>query len=132
MLLGSGVITLTFDMTKPERENSNAHQYIRSAFERFGWKRVGGTAFVYRGKDWLNEVIPALMFFRSFIDARQIELTSFTLHSTSYTTRHQVHSELQLKTPKTRQCHADDLQQFAAACRGAIRTPGPKRGRRRG
>ncbi|MBE7480616.1 MAG: hypothetical protein HS104_11625 [Polyangiaceae bacterium] len=126
-------ITLTFDMKKSVRD-TNEHLYLRSAFERFGWRRVGGSAFVYEGKDWLNEAIPALMFFRSFVAARQNELTSFTIQSSSFSTKSEVRAaeDLVLKKPTNAQCHAADLREFVSACSKAIRRPGLKRGPRSG
>lgn len=124
-------ITFTFDLKK-SAEDTNAHAYLYSAIERFGWRHVGESAFVYTGKDWLNEVIPALMFFRAFVAARQNELTSFTIQSSSFSTESEVHTaeDLALKTPTNPQCHADDLRRFVSDCSKAIRRPGPKRGPR--
>jgi hypothetical protein len=71
-------IILTFDMERGP-ENSNNHQGIRSAFERFGWHNMGGSVFVYDGEDWLNGVVPGLMFFRSFVARRKLTLKKLTL-----------------------------------------------------
>src|SRR4051794_20542818 len=71
-------IILTFDMERGA-DNSNNHQGLRAAFQRFGWQNMGGSVFVYEGEDWLNEVAPALMFFRSFVVRRELSLKNVTL-----------------------------------------------------
>jgi hypothetical protein len=60
-------------------------------FERFNWTRLGGSVFRYDGidtefgkeEDWLNDVVPALMFFRSYVLKHKVEVRSFTLDSMS-------------------------------------------------
>jgi len=56
-------------------------------FERFGWRRLGGSVFRYEKKkgeeDWLNDVVPSLMFFRSYAVANDIEIRFFTLDTQS-------------------------------------------------
>ncbi len=81
-------VTVTYDFrcAKPNQLTT-----IRSMFERFHWKRLGGSVFRYDGtgepqermEDWLNHVVPALMFFRSYVMAHEMELTRFTLDSHS-------------------------------------------------
>ena len=76
-------ITVSYDVS---RADTNEPSYIRSAFERFGWKRLGGSVFRYEPEyeeDWLNEGVPALMCFRSYVLARGITITAFTLDSHS-------------------------------------------------
>jgi hypothetical protein len=81
-------ITLSYDVTALD---NNARNYIRSMFERFHWRRIGGSVFRYDGvpteegryEDWLNHVAPSLMFFRSFIRAKKIRLNAFTLDASS-------------------------------------------------
>lgn len=72
-------VTVSYDL----RTDDNHRNYIRSMFERFGWKRLGGSVFRYANQngeeDWLNSVSPALMFFRSYVKAKNIEVRSFTL-----------------------------------------------------
>jgi len=79
-------ITVSYDLSDAD---TNERNYIRSMFERFGWKRLGGSVFRYEGdgyeEDWLNEVIPALMIFRSYILAKDIDLRFFTLDTNSVT-----------------------------------------------
>jgi len=65
-------ITLSYDLrgAHPNRRN-----YLRSMLERFGWRRLGGSVFRYSGRhgkatgttqqDWLNDVAPSIMLFRS-------------------------------------------------------------------
>jgi hypothetical protein len=61
-------------------------------FERFHFKRLGGSVFRYNGiesdegdyfEDWLNHVAPAIMFFRSFILSKGITLKFFTIDASS-------------------------------------------------
>jgi len=60
-------------------------------FERFGWRRLGGSVFRYAGRkikgvmqeDWLNDVAPAVMFFRSYVLGNSIQVKSFTLDAMS-------------------------------------------------
>ncbi|MCK4873511.1 MAG: hypothetical protein KAS72_12365 [Phycisphaerales bacterium] len=82
-------ITATYDVTNLDQ---NDRTRIRSAFERFGWEHIGGSTFRYPAfehagnfEDWLNCVVPALHFFRSFILSKGITLSAFTLdtHSSS-------------------------------------------------
>ncbi len=76
-------VTFTYDVTDLD---NNDRSRIRSAFERFSWEHLGGSVFRYprfdqQGaiEDWLNHVIPAVMFFRSFVLHRELTLTAFTL-----------------------------------------------------
>lgn len=80
-------ITVTYDVTDLD---ANDRTRIRSAFERFGWEHIGGSTFRYprfehdvEFEDWLNHVIPALHFFRSFVLAKGITIRAFTLDSQS-------------------------------------------------
>jgi hypothetical protein len=79
-------ITVSYDL---RTDDPNHRSYVRSMFERFGWKRLGGSVFRYgQGddeEDWLNEVVPALMIFRSYVIAKDIELRFFTLDTSSVT-----------------------------------------------
>jgi hypothetical protein len=61
-------------------------------FERFGWERIGGTAYRYPSldantdvvEDWLNQVVPAIMLFRSYLsNYPQVKLRRFSLHTSS-------------------------------------------------
>jgi hypothetical protein len=81
-------ITVSYDITDA---NSNERNYIRSMFERFCWNRLGGSVFRCDWKDksgqedWLNDVVPALMIFRSYCLAKKIKVTFFTLDTASVT-----------------------------------------------
>lgn len=83
-------ITISYDLTNVL--NNNDRTYVRSMLERFRWRRLGGSVFRYEGlldaqgalqEDWLNHVVPALMFFRSFILAHGITLSRFTVDAAS-------------------------------------------------
>jgi hypothetical protein len=61
---------VTFDLVRPTSLELNR---LRGAFERFGWERLGNTAYRYpaldavqQTEDWFNHVIPALMMLRCF------------------------------------------------------------------
>jgi len=78
-------ITLSYDLAGVP---SNRRNYLRSMLERFGWKRLGGSVFRYSGRtaknvalqeDWLNDVAPSLMFFRSYVRRHKLSLTRFTI-----------------------------------------------------
>lgn len=63
-------IIVTFDIDRPTPLELNR---LRSAFGRFGWERLGNTAYRYPKlhehdtvEDWFNHVIPALMLLRVF------------------------------------------------------------------
>lgn len=79
-------ITVSYDL---KTDDSNDHNYVRSMFERFGWKRMGGSVFRYEtivgedGEDWLNNVVPALMILRSYVLAKGITIRFFTLDTNS-------------------------------------------------
>jgi hypothetical protein len=81
-------ITVSYDLTQAD---NNERNYIRSMFERFCWTRLGGSVFRYDLKDktgqedWLNDVVPALMIFRSYCLAKKIKVTFFTLDTSSVT-----------------------------------------------
>jgi hypothetical protein len=79
-------ITVSYDL---RTDDNNHRNYVRSMFERFGWKRLGGSVFRYEKlddqEDWLNEVVPALMIFRSYVLAKGISLQFFTLDTSSVT-----------------------------------------------
>jgi hypothetical protein len=85
-------VTISYDLGRIE---NNERSYVRSMLERFNWRRLGGSVFRYDGiaqpdgskyEDGLNQVVPALMFFRSFLLARGIDLRYFTLDATGSVT----------------------------------------------
>ena len=81
-------VTLSYDL---RTDDPNQRNYIRSMLERFGWKRLGGSVFRYDGRsvrgtkeeDWLNDVVPSLMFFRSYVLHHGIEVRFLTLDTNS-------------------------------------------------
>ena len=82
-------VTLSYDL---RTDDANQRSYVRSMLERFGWRRLGGSVFRYEGRqvpggileeDWLNDVVPSLMFFRSYILKNNIELRFMTLDTNS-------------------------------------------------
>lgn len=81
-------ITVSYDLANAD---DNARNYVRRMFERFCWDRIGGSVFRYDlhddtgQEDWLNDVVPALMIFRSYCLARNIQVRFFTLDASSVT-----------------------------------------------
>src|SRR5947209_7513889 len=77
-------VTVSYDLRNAD---GNQRSYVRSMFERFGWRPVGGSVLRYdrgnREEDWLNDVAPALMFFRSYALAHGIEIRFFTIDTHS-------------------------------------------------
>lgn len=73
-------ITLSFDL---QTDDTNKRTYLRSALERYGWKRLGGSVFRYptdnREPDWLNDVGPSVAFFRSYCLKNAITVKYFTI-----------------------------------------------------
>jgi hypothetical protein len=103
-------------------------------FERFGWKRLGGSVFRYGGRkiggvlqeDWLNDVAPAVMFFRSYVLRKSIPVTSFTLDAMSvsridysgvphFGRRPRIGTKLSLKKPTNVQSSEKKLRDFVDA-----------------
>jgi hypothetical protein len=83
-------VTVSYDLSAVQ--DANDRNYIRSMFERFNWRRMGGSVFRYDGvdqpgggkyEDWLNHVVPALMFMRSFLINKNIQLRFFTIDAAS-------------------------------------------------
>ena len=81
-------ITISYDL---RTDNNNHRNYVRSMFERFSWTRLGGSVLRYNWQDengqedWLNDVIPSLMIFRSYCIAHNINIVYFTLDTSSVT-----------------------------------------------
>ena len=83
-------LTLTYDFS--ESGGTTHHNYVRSMFERFGWQQIGGSTFTYSGRkvrgqkeeDWLNDVSPSIMHFRSYLLKNKLKLNKFTLNAASF------------------------------------------------
>lgn len=93
-------ITISYDL---QADDNNERTYIRSMLERFHWRRLGGSVFRYDGvddangdlqEDWLNHVVPALMFLRSYALRHHINLKFFTLDA--HSVAHVDHSDAEL------------------------------------
>lgn len=86
-------ISVTYDID--DAADSNDRNRLRVAFQRFGWETIGGTAYRYPPlqtipappslEDWFNHVVPALMYFRSLVEARGIPVTNFTIDGSVHT-----------------------------------------------
>jgi len=135
-------ITLTYDIAKSvaaeKNANSRDHAYIRSALERFHWRKIGKSVFLYAGsqdgrEDWLNHVVPALMFLRAYVVKNEMTLNSFTVqaHSLSWIETPGVPSgeELEFATPSDPQSSERDLRAFVNSCTAAAPRLGGRRGR---
>jgi hypothetical protein len=128
-------LTLTYDI---QTADTNKQNYVRSALERFGWRRLGGSVFRYGAdflelaeEDWLNHVIPSLMFFRCYLKKNSITLTKFTIdtHGASFFDASDVNSvlgrgiqtgtELDLRTPTNPQSGVKALKDFVDGCTSA-------------
>lgn len=128
-------ITVSYDLTGATNAQRN---YVRSMFERFGWRRLGGSVLRYEGRkikgivheDWINDVVPALMFFRSYILKRQIPLGSFTLDTLSvsrvvnnaqgqFGRRPRAGQKLSLKTPTNHQSSMKTIRKFVDSAMAA-------------
>ncbi|WP_146849028.1 hypothetical protein [Brevifollis gellanilyticus] len=127
------MLTLSFDLADATPNDRN---YLRSMFERFGWKRLGGSVFRYKDEnndDWLNRVVPSIMFFRSFIVERDIHLKFFTIDANS--TSFLDHSDeaiplgvppetgagVQLEEPTNNQSSVGTIRDFIDAASNATR-----------
>jgi hypothetical protein len=105
-------------------------------FERFGWRRLGGSVFRYEKsksqEDWLNEVVPAIMFFRSYVLAHGINVKFFTLDAGSITRidfsdpaktlgRQPVSgSGLKLRVPTNKQSSVKTIKRFVSSARKVL------------
>jgi hypothetical protein len=82
-------VTLSYDI---QTDDPNDRTYIRSMLERFNWRRLGGSVFRYTGRplqdgstyeDWLNDVVPAIMFLRSYVVQHGVTLRFLTIDASS-------------------------------------------------
>lgn len=129
-------VTISYDLESSTITN-NDRNYLRSALERFHWRRLGGSVFRYDGiddgaggryEDWFNHVVPALMFVRSFIQKKDIKITAFTVDafsvaridhtepSATYGERPQTGSALSLGQPTNSQSSEKALRDFIDGC----------------
>lgn len=130
-------VTITYDL---ETTDTNHRTYIRSMLERFHWRRLGGSVFRYEGvqqgggaaaEDWLNHVVPALMFMRSYALHHHVTFRFFTIDAQSIA--HLDHSDsnlllgnqpqdgnqIQLATPTNQQSAVATIQGFIDAATNA-------------
>lgn len=88
-------ITISFDL---EGQASNHRARIKKMFMAFHWRYIGGSVYRYDGtipsteadndkaeknEDWLNHVVPALMYFRSYLSAKKVKITRFSIDAHS-------------------------------------------------
>jgi hypothetical protein len=78
-------IVFTYDLDTSTVDNDDRMR-INLCFKRLGWESIGGSALRYPRfttthvtEDWLNHVIPALMYFRSYVSQRDITVTRYSL-----------------------------------------------------
>lgn len=82
-------ILFSYDLRAADKAD---HNRLQSAFKRFGWEHLGGSAFRYPAlaedaiqEDWLNHVVPALMVFRAYALSRGAVVTKFSLDAQTST-----------------------------------------------
>lgn len=83
-------ITVTFDIDDASVLDGNDRTRILACFTRLGWERVGGSAWRYPAlgtanvsEDWMNHVIPALMYLRSIACHANLDVYNFTIDAHS-------------------------------------------------
>lgn len=83
-------VTVTFDIDEASVTDANDRNRILACFTRLGWERVGGSAWRYPAlgtqnvsEDWMNHVVPALMYLRSIACHANLDVYSFTIDAHS-------------------------------------------------
>ncbi|WP_127837597.1 hypothetical protein [Burkholderia gladioli] len=83
-------ITITFDIDDASVLDNNDRTRILVCFTRLGWEHVGGSAWRYPAlgtanvsEDWMNHVIPALMYLRSIACHANLDVYNFTIDAHS-------------------------------------------------
>jgi hypothetical protein len=84
-------VTFTFDIEDNSVKDANDRTRIQMAFLRLGWEHIGGSAWRYPAlnasphpsEDWMNHVVPALMYFRSLVEHSGMRVTKFTIDAHS-------------------------------------------------
>ena len=83
---------------------------------RYDGRRIRGHGLV---EDWLNDVVPAIMFFRSYVMRHAIDVQRFTLDTMSvarlepgYGRRIRTGATLELKEPTNHQASVQSLRDF--------------------
>lgn len=125
-------ITLSYDLVT---DNANHRNYLRSMLERFGWTRLGGSVFRYDGRDiggtrepdWLNDVAPSLMFFRTYtlrhgilikfltIDASSVAMIDHSDPQATYGVQPEPSNALTLRAPTNAQSSEDRIRRMVQA-----------------
>jgi hypothetical protein len=83
-------ITLSFDIEQASVVDPNDRTRLELAFRRLGWDHIGGSSWrypalgsVHVSEDWLNHVVPALMYFRSLVVHAGLKVTKLSLDAHS-------------------------------------------------
>ena len=83
-------ITLSFDIEQASVKDPNDRTRLELAFRRLGWEHIGGSSWRYpalgsshASEDWLNHVVPALMYFRSLVVHAGLKVTKLSLDAHS-------------------------------------------------
>jgi hypothetical protein len=83
-------VTFSFELDAAPYESNQIGAFI----ERLGWERLDTKTFRYPRmgqrpgdelEDWFNHVVPALMFFRSYVLTRHLTVKALTLDARSST-----------------------------------------------
>ena len=135
-------VTMSYDLTGAPIQDRN---YLRSMLERFHWNRLGGSVFRYDGiahsgtkqEDWLNHIVPALMFFRSYILSKNLKLKFFTVDASStsfldhsdpkslFGTAPEAGPQLPLASPTNTQSAESTIRTFVDQASQAAGAPAP-------
>lgn len=82
-------IELTYDLDYSTCSTMDRNR-LQCLLQRLGWRLGGGSVYHYPAEgghgepeDWFNEVVPALMLFRSFVVHHGITVTRFTIRARS-------------------------------------------------
>jgi hypothetical protein len=83
-------VTLTFDIVQNSIKDPNDRTRLIVMFRRLGWEHIGGSSWRYPAlgsehpsEDWFNHVVPALMYFRSLVQAKELKVSKFTIDAHS-------------------------------------------------
>ena len=107
---------------------------LQSMFERFGWELVGGSCYRYpklnsqkKLEDWLNEVVPALMMFRSYVRKRGLVVKKYSVDTHVSTGKGTTHGrgplssrDIKWAKPKNAQFGLKKLKRWLSAVEDAV------------
>ena len=81
---------VSFDIEQASVKDGNDRTRIQVAFLRLGWEHIGGSCWRYpalgtqhASEDWMNHVVPALMYLRSIVEHSGMNMFRFTIDAHS-------------------------------------------------